>query len=174
MDTEQVWYEEEGNEACAEQVDEEYVEYGGLAQQDEIDNVEVVMEVFFMRNDFFFKKMVVEATKLVFLQYNSKSEQKMAETSIILSEIEVKVRKLIDAKKQLIEENRLLANENRALREENEAYARASQELQEKLNKTTIVNALGSNEEEIKEGRKLIRELIKEIDQCVSILNSKE
>ena len=132
------------------------------------------MEVFFMRNDFFFKKMVVEATKLVFLQYNSKSEQKMAETSIILSEIEVKVRKLIDAKKQLIEENRLLANENRALREENEAYARASQELQEKLNKTTIVNALGSNEEEIKEGRKLIRELIKEIDQCVSILNSKE
>ena len=123
---------------------------------------------------FFFKKMVVEATKLVFLQYNSKSEQKMAETSIILSEIEVKVRKLIDAKKQLIEENRLLANENRALREENEAYARASQELQEKLNKTTIVNALGSNEEEIKEGRKLIRELIKEIDQCVSILNSKE
>ena len=118
--------------------------------------------------------MVVEATKLVFLQYNSKSEQKMAETSIILSEIEVKVRKLIDAKKQLIEENRLLANENRALREENEAYARASQELQEKLNKTTIVNALGSNEEEIKEGRKLIRELIKEIDQCVSILNSKE
>lgn len=98
----------------------------------------------------------------------------MAETSIILSEIEVKVRKLIDAKNQLIEENRLLANENRVLREENEAYARASQELQEKINKTTIVNALGSNEEEIKEGRKLIRELIKEIDQCVSILNSKE
>lgn len=98
----------------------------------------------------------------------------MAETSIILSEIEVKVRRLIDAKNQLIEENRLLANENRALREENEAYARASQELQEKLNKTTIVNALGSNEEEIKEGRKLVRELIKEIDQCVSILNSKE
>ena len=98
----------------------------------------------------------------------------MAEMSIILSEIEVKVRKLIDAKNQLIEENRLLANENKALREENEAFVRAGQELQDKLNKTTIVNALGSNEEEIKEGRKLIRELIKEIDQCVSILNSKE
>ena len=98
----------------------------------------------------------------------------MAEMSIILSEIEVKVRKLIDAKNQLIEENRLLASENKALREENEAYARAGQELQDKLNKTTIVNALGSNEEEIKEGRKLIKGLIKEIDQCVSILNSKE
>ena len=98
----------------------------------------------------------------------------MAEMSIILSEIEVKVRKLIDAQRQLIEENRRLASENKALREENEAFARTGQGLQERINKTTIVNALGSNEEEIKEGRKLIRELIKEIDQCVSILNSKE
>ena len=98
----------------------------------------------------------------------------MAEMSIILSEIEVKVRKLIDAKDQLIEENRRLASENKALREENEAFARTSQELQDKINKTTIVNALGNSEEEIKEGRRLVRELIKEIDQCVSILNSKE
>ena len=98
----------------------------------------------------------------------------MAEMSIILSEIEVKVRKLIDAKNQLMEENRRLASENRELREENEAFVRTSQELQDKINKTTIVNALGNSEEEIKEGRRLIRELIKEIDQCVSILNSKE
>ena len=98
----------------------------------------------------------------------------MAEMSIILSEIEVKVRKLIDAQRQLIEENRRLASENKALREENETLAQASQELHEKINKTTIVNALGNNEEEIKEGRKLIKELIKEIDQCVSILNTKE
>ena len=98
----------------------------------------------------------------------------MAEMSIILSEIEVKVRRLIDAKNQLIEENRRLANENKALREENEAFAQTGRELQEKINNITIVNALGNNEEEIKEGRKLIRELIKEIDLCVSILNSKE
>ena len=91
-----------------------------------------------------------------------------------MSEIEVKVRKLIDAQRQLIEENRRLASENKALREENETLAQASQELHEKINKTTIVNALGNNEEEIKEGRKLIKELIKEIDQCVSILNTKE
>ena len=94
--------------------------------------------------------------------------------NIILSEIEVKVRKLIDVNHQLIEENRLLARENKALREENETLAQASQELHERINKTTIVNALGNNEEEIKEGRKLIKELIKEIDQCVSILNTKE
>ena len=98
----------------------------------------------------------------------------MAEMSIILSEIEVKVRKLINAHQQLIEENRRLANENKALREENETLVQASQELHDKINKTTIVNALGNNEDEIKEGRKLIKELIKEIDQCVSILNTKE
>lgn len=98
----------------------------------------------------------------------------MAEMNIILSEIEVKVRKLIDAQHRLIEENRQLASENKALREENEALVQTSQELNDKINKTTIVNALGNNEEEIKEGRKLIKELIKEIDQCVSILNTKE
>ena len=98
----------------------------------------------------------------------------MAEMSIILSEIEVKVRKLINAHQQLIEENRRLASENKALREENETLVQANQELHDKINKTTIVNALGNNEEEIKEGRKLIKELIKEIDQCVSILNTKE
>ena len=54
--------------------------------------------------------------------------------SIILSEIEVKVRKLIDAQHQLIEENRRLASENKALREENEALVQSSQELHEKIN----------------------------------------
>ena len=98
----------------------------------------------------------------------------MAEMNIILSEIEVKVRKLIDVQHKLIEENRQLASENKALREQNEMLVQSSQELHEKINKTTIVNALGNNEEEIKEGRKLIKELIKEIDQCVSILNTKE
>ncbi|MBP5797375.1 MAG: hypothetical protein J6W26_03790 [Bacteroidales bacterium] len=98
----------------------------------------------------------------------------MAEISIILSEIEVKVRKLIDVKNQLVEENRRLAREVGALREENEALVKTNQELHDKINNTTIVNALGNNEEEIKEGRKLIKELIKEIDQCVSILNTKE
>ena len=98
----------------------------------------------------------------------------MADTSIILSEIEVKLRKLIDAQHQLKEDYRRLTNENKALREQNEALILESQELRDKINKTTIVNALGNNEEEIKEARKLIRELIKEIDQCVSILNTKE
>ena len=98
----------------------------------------------------------------------------MTDLSIILSEIEVKVRKLLDAQRELTEENRRLASENQTLQQENEALVRTNQELHDKINKTTIANALGNNEEEIKEGRKLIKELMKEIDQCVSILNTKE
>lgn len=97
----------------------------------------------------------------------------MADTSIILSEIEVKLRKLIDAKNQLAVENSRLLAEIEALKEENLTLTKANLELQDKINKSTIVNALG-NEKEIEEGRKLIKSLVREIDQCVSILNSKE
>ena len=97
----------------------------------------------------------------------------MADLSIILTEIEVKLRKLLDAKKQLAEENFRLASKNEALRMENATLVQANLKLKDKINKSTIVNALG-NEREINEGRRLIRAMIKEVDQCVSILNSKE
>lgn len=97
----------------------------------------------------------------------------MADMSIIVTEIEVKLRKLIDAKKQLATENERLMAENEALKNENLALLKANTELHDKLNKSTIVNALG-NEEEVEEVRKLIKGMVKEIDQCVSILNSKE
>ena len=119
------------------------------------------------------KNLCLERNNILFLQNNSKVNCRMADTSIILTEIEVKLRKLIDAKNQLADENKRLLADNEALRNENVALMKANLELQDKLNKSTIVNALG-NEEEIEEGRKLIKSLVKEIDQCVSILNSKE
>ena len=70
-------------------------------------------------------------------------------------------------------ENRRLVEENAALENENLALRQSAAELQDKINKSTIVNAL-DNEGEIEEGRKLIKDLVKEIDRCVSILNSKE
>ncbi|KWW26151.1 MAG: hypothetical protein IKS53_06260 [Bacteroidales bacterium] len=97
----------------------------------------------------------------------------MADLSIIVSEIELKLRKLIDEKNQLAVENKRLAEANKALDEENLALRRSAGELQDKINKSTIVNAL-DNEGELEEGRKLIQELVREIDRCVSILNSKE
>lgn len=97
----------------------------------------------------------------------------MADLSILVSEIEVKLRKMIDAKNQLVIENKRLEAENAALTDENVMLRKSTEELKDKLNKSIIVNAL-DNEEEIEQGRKLIKELVKEIDKCVSILNSKE
>lgn len=97
----------------------------------------------------------------------------MADLSIIVSEIEVKLRKMIEAKNQLAIENKRLTEENETLMNENVALRKSTEELKDKLNKSIIVNAL-DNEEEIEQGRKLIKELVKEIDKCVSILNSKE
>ena len=97
----------------------------------------------------------------------------MADLSIIVSEIELKLRKLLDEKNRLGLENKRLAEENEALDKENLMLRQSVAELQDKINKSTIVNAL-DNEGELEEGRKLIKELVREIDRCVSILNSKE
>jgi predicted RNase H-like nuclease (RuvC/YqgF family) len=97
----------------------------------------------------------------------------MADLSIIVSEIELKLRKLLDEKNRLGVENKRLAEENEALDKENLMLRQSVAELQDKINKSTIVNVL-DNEGEVEEGRKLINELVKEIDRCVSILNSKE
>ena len=97
----------------------------------------------------------------------------MADLSVIVSEIELKLRKLVDAKNELSVENQRLVEQNAALEQENRALRQSAAELQDKINKSTIVNAL-DNEGEIEEGRKLIKDLVKEIDKCVSILNSKE
>jgi hypothetical protein len=97
----------------------------------------------------------------------------MADLSIIVSEIELKLRKLLDEKNRLGVENKRLTEENEALDKENLMLRQSVAELQDKINKSTIVNVL-DNEGELEEGRKLIKELVKEIDRCVSILNSKE
>ena len=105
--------------------------------------------------------------------HNSKTVCAMADLSIIVSEIELKLRKLLDEKNRLAVENKRLAEQNEALDKENLALRRSAEELQDKINKCTIVNAL-DNEKEVEEGRKLIKELVRDIDRCVSILNSKE
>jgi len=97
----------------------------------------------------------------------------MADLSIIVSDIEVKLRNMLDEKSRLATENKRLTEENEALRHENVALRQSAGELKDKINKSIIVNAL-DNEGELEEGRKLIKDLVREIDRCVSILNSKE
>lgn len=97
----------------------------------------------------------------------------MADLSIRLSEIEVKMRKLISLKNQLVERNSELVRQNEELQRKIEILQAENGELKDRLNKTTIVNALG-NEKEIEESRQLIKALVKEIDQCMTILNAEQ
>ena len=97
----------------------------------------------------------------------------MADLSVRLSEIELKLRKLIAVKSQLVEENSELVRKNGELMETIDALQSENTELKDKINKITIVNALG-NENGIEESRQLIKTLVKEIDQCVSILNAEQ
>ena len=97
----------------------------------------------------------------------------MADLSVRLSEIELKLRKLISLKNQLVERNSELVRQNEELQSSVEILQAENRELKEKLNKTTIVNALG-NEKEIEESRQLIKALVKEIDQCMTILNAEQ
>ena len=97
----------------------------------------------------------------------------MADLSIRLSEIEVKMRKLISLKNQLVEKNSELVRQNEELQRNVEILQAENGELKNKLNKTTIVNALG-NEKEIEDSRQLIKALVKEIDQCMTILNAEQ
>ncbi|SRR5574344_3059638 len=97
----------------------------------------------------------------------------MADLSVRLSEIELKLRKLILLKNQLVEKNVELVRQNEELRLEVDTLQKENEELKEKINKKTIVNALG-NEREIQESRQLIKALVKEIDNCITILNAEQ
>lgn len=97
----------------------------------------------------------------------------MADLSVTLSEIETKIRKLIALKNQLEVENSNLVQRNEDLQLELEILATENSELKEKINKLVIVNTLG-NEKEVGESRQLIKALVKEIDNCVAMLNSEQ
>lgn len=97
----------------------------------------------------------------------------MADLSVTLSEIETKIRKLIALKNQLEAENSKLIQRNENLQLELEILETENTELKEKINKLVIVNTLG-NEKEVGESRQLIKALVKEIDNCVAMLNAEQ
>ena len=97
----------------------------------------------------------------------------MADLSVTLSEIELKLRKLIALKNQLEEENSRLIQSNEDLQLKIEMLETENSELKDKINKLVIVNVL-DNEKEVGESRQLIKTLVKEIDRCVSMLNAEQ
>ena len=97
----------------------------------------------------------------------------MADLSVTLSEIELKLRKLIALKNQLEEENSMLIRSNEDLHAKLEMLETENSELKDKINKLVIVNVL-DNEKEVGESRQLIKTLVKEIDRCVAMLNAEQ
>ena len=97
----------------------------------------------------------------------------MADLGVTLSEIELKLRKLISLKNQLQEENSRLIQRNEDLQLELEILMTENAELKEKINKLVIVNVL-ENDKEVEESRQLIKTLVKEIDKCVAMLNAEQ
>ncbi len=97
----------------------------------------------------------------------------MADLSVTLSEIETKIRKLIALKNQLEAENSRLIQRNEDLQLDLEILMTENAELKEKINNLVIVNTLG-NEKEVGESRQLIKALVKEIDNCVAMLNAEQ
>ena len=97
----------------------------------------------------------------------------MADLGVTLSEIELKLRKLISLKNQLQEENSRLIQRNEDLQLELEILMTENAELKEKINKLVIINVL-DNEKEVGESRQLIKALVKEIDNCVAMLNAEQ
>ena len=97
----------------------------------------------------------------------------MADLGVTLSDIELKLRKLIALKNQLQEENSNLIRRNEDLQLELEMLMTENAELKEKINKLVIVNVL-ENEKEIGESRQLIKALVNEIDKCVAMLNAEQ
>ena len=97
----------------------------------------------------------------------------MADLSVTLSEIELKIRKLIALKNQLEEENSKLVQRNEDLQLEIEMLTTENSELKDKINKLVIVNVL-DNDKEVGESRQLIKALVKEIDKGVAMLNAEQ
>lgn len=97
----------------------------------------------------------------------------MADLSVTLSEIELKIRKLIALKNRLEEENSRLIQRNEDLETELEMLMTENSELKDKINKLVIVNVL-DNDKEVGESRQLIKTLVKEIDRCVAMLNAEQ
>ncbi len=94
----------------------------------------------------------------------------MADTSILVSGIEFKIRKLIDKSINLANEVDRLQKENNTLNKKIALLEINLSQLTQQINKSIIANSL-EGEKEIQEGRKLIGNLVREIDQCIVLLS---
>jgi hypothetical protein len=94
----------------------------------------------------------------------------MKDTSVLVAGIEYKVRKLIEINRKLQLENKELTKINAEYKLEIEKLTGLNQQITDNLNNKIITNTLGS-ETEVDESRKIIQALMREVDQCIALLN---
>ncbi len=94
----------------------------------------------------------------------------MKDTSILVAGIEYKVRKLIEKNHALQITNQELTKINTEYKLEIEKLTGTNQQITENLNHKIITNTLGSGIE-VDESRKIIQALVREVDQCIALLN---
>lgn len=94
----------------------------------------------------------------------------MADTSVLLSGIEYKLRKLVSEHEMLKKKVDAQAMEIKQLRHENDIAINKISILTEKLEIKTVAESF-SNKTEIEEGRKRIQALMRNIEQSIALIN---
>lgn len=94
----------------------------------------------------------------------------MADTSVLLSGIEYKLRKLVGEYEVLKKKVDDQAMEIKQLRHENDIAINKISLLTEKLEIKTVAESF-SNKTEIEEGRKRIQALMRNIEQSIALIN---
>lgn len=94
----------------------------------------------------------------------------MADTRTLVAGLEYKIRQLIGENIHLKANVQLQQEELDKLKERLEVVEKINLELTEQLNKKIIADAFNS-EQEIEEGRKRIQVLMREIEQCITLVN---
>ena len=89
----------------------------------------------------------------------------------IINDIEIKLEKFVEKHNKLISEHIILKEENKVISADLKAKNAELLVLQDKINLMKISKSVDNSKEEIKSTRLKINEYVREIDQCIALLN---
>jgi len=89
----------------------------------------------------------------------------------IIKDIEIKLEKFVEKHNKLISEHIILKEENKVISADLKAKNDELLVLQDKINLMKISKSVDNSKEEIKSTRLKINEYVREIDQCIALLN---
>jgi peptidoglycan hydrolase CwlO-like protein len=94
----------------------------------------------------------------------------MKETGILIQGVEYKIRKLLSRYEKLKESNETIQSDFQSLKQEIEEKNKLIDELKQEIQKIKLAKSLESNEGP-NEAKIKINELVREIDNCIGLLN---